>query len=184
MELPPDRKPMAEANQVWCFPITEGLNLRRASFSPFCYAPAAMDDSRFGKPGDQCRLEFRVRYAECDPMGLLYHARYWEYFEQARTELLRRNGFRYRDLEEQGVLFVVYKAACKYLAPVRYDDVVGITVTVSRITRTRVDHTYVVDCDGRRVCEASTTLACVGRDGRPMLMPDALWSHTPPEERA
>ena len=135
-----------------------------------------MSESKIAQPGDRCTVEFRVRYAECDAMGYLHHAKYWEYFEHARTELLRRNGFRYRDLEEQGVRFAVYKAACKYLLPIRYDDVVTVTVVVARVTRTRVDHTYVVERDGQRTCEASTTLACIGRDGRPRLMPEALWS--------
>ncbi len=137
-----------------------------------------MEKPRIGKVDDQCSVEFRVRYAECDAMGYLHHAKYWEYFETTRTELLRRNGFRYRDLETQGVLFVVYKAACKYILPIRYDDLVTATVTVKRITRTRVDHSYEVTRGGERMCEASTTLACVSRDGRPRLMPDSLWSHT------
>ena len=134
-----------------------------------------MGGSTFGQTGDCCSVEFRVRYAECDPMGYLHHAKYWEYFEHVRTELLRKNGFRYRDLETEDVLFVVYKAACKYLLPIRYDDLVTVTAQVARITRTRVDHTYVVEVDGQRKCEASTTLACVGRDGQLRLMSEALW---------
>ncbi len=130
------------------------------------------------RSGDNFGVEFRVRYAECDAMGYLHHARYWEYFEQVRTELLRKNGVRYRDLESEGTFFVVYKAECKYLAPIRYDDLVTVTCQVVRITRTRVDHTYAIERKGMRVCEASTTLACVGRDGRPKLMPDSLWSRS------
>lgn len=121
-------------------------------------------------------MEFRVRYAECDAMGYLHHSRYWEYFEHVRTELLRQSGIRYRDLEAQGVLFVVYKCACKYILPVRYDDVVQVKAEVSRITRTRVDHQYTVTHEDLKTCEANTTLACVGRDGRPILMPEHLWS--------
>ena len=135
-----------------------------------------MRESTFGQPGDHCSVEFRVRYAECDPMGYLHHAKYWEYFEHARTELLRQNGVRYRDLEAEGILFVVYKTACKFILPIRYDDVVTVTVQVARTTRTRVDHTYVVELGAQRACEASSTLACVGRDGRPRLMPETLWS--------
>jgi len=108
-------------------------------------------------------------------MGYLHHAKYWEYFEHARTELLRQNGFRYRDLEAEGVGFVVYKAAITYLKPIRYDDLVTVAVSVDRITRTRVNHSYFITLDGERTCEASTTLACVGSDGRPRLMPDSLW---------
>lgn len=109
-------------------------------------------------------------------MGYLHHARYWEYFEVARTELLRQNGFRYRDLEREGVLFVVYKTECKYLRPIRYDDLVSVSVRVERITRTRVDHHYVITRESETACEAASTLACVGRDGRPRVMPDPLWS--------
>lgn len=126
--------------------------------------------------GERCSVDIRVRYAECDAMGYLHHARYWEYFELARTELLRHHGIRYRDLEARGVYFVVYKAACRYILPIRYDDLVTVTTWVDRITRTRVDHGYEIFRDGARTCEASSTLACVNRNGRPILMPDALWS--------
>lgn len=129
-----------------------------------------------GALGSSVSVDFRVRYAECDAMGYLHHARYWEYFEVARTELLRENGIRYRDLEREGVLFVVYKATCKYIRPIRYDDLVTVTVRVERITRTRVDHTYVITRDGEKTCEAASTLACVGRNGHPRVMPEPLWS--------
>ena len=135
-----------------------------------------MAKSAMGQDKDHCCVEFRVGYAECDPMGYLNHGRYWEYFEIARTELLRQSGFRYRDLEAEGVFFVVYRAACRYLLPVRYDDVVTVSVKVDRVTRTRVDHSYEMIRSDQRTCEATTTLACVGRDGRPIVMPEALWS--------
>jgi acyl-CoA thioester hydrolase len=136
---------------------------------------AAMDSNPLGKPGESTAIDVRVRYAECDAMGYLHHARYWEYFEQARTERLRMNGFRYRELESDGCFFVVYKAAIKYILPIRYDDLVQVKVTVTRVSRTRVDHAYTINRDGQRICEATTTLACVGRDGRPRLMPNSLW---------
>jgi len=120
-------------------------------------------------------VAIRVRYAECDAMGYLHHARYWDYFEQARTELLRSAGVRYRDLEAAGVFFVVYRCTCTYKRPIRYDDLVTVRVTVSRLTRTRIDHVYQVFRDGELCCEAGTTLACVGRDGRPIVMPESLW---------
>lgn len=135
-----------------------------------------MIKSNLGKIGDTCKTEMRVRYAECDAMGYLHHAKYWEYFEHVRTELLRKNGFRYCDLEKEGVFFVVYKAACKYIAPIRYDDLVIVTTEVTRISRIRVDHIYSIELEDTHVCEASSTLACVNRAGRPQLMPDSLWS--------
>ncbi len=118
----------------------------------------------------------RVRYAECDAMGYLHHARYLEYLEEARTEALRVRGFRYRDLEADGVFFVVARLSCRYHRPIRYDDVVTIQTSIDRFSRTRIDHAYRMLCDGELRYEAATTLACVGHDGRPRVMPDHLWS--------
>ncbi len=136
-----------------------------------------MADTPGGLPSTNTisEVQIRVRYAECDAMGYLHHAKYWEYFELARTELLRANGFRYRDLEAGGVFFVVYKCACTYKRPIRYDDLVTVRTRIDKMSRTRIDHTYEIIRDGQVCCEASSTLACVGRDGRPILMPDSLW---------
>jgi len=126
----------------------------------------------------------RVRYAECDAMGYLHHARYFEYLEEARTESLRAHGFRYRDLEQAGVLFVVAKLSCRYHAPIRYDDVVEIHTQIDRFTRTRIDHAYKLYVDNRLMTDAATTLACVDRNGRPRVMPDRIWSiHQTPKPR-
>lgn len=118
----------------------------------------------------------RVRYAECDSMGYLHHARYLEYIEEARTEALRAQGVRYRDLEQDGVFFVVAQLSCRYHHPIRYDDLVTVRTTIQRFTRTRIDHAYQLFCDDRLACEAATTLACVGPDGKPRIMPDHIWS--------
>ncbi len=117
----------------------------------------------------------RVRYAECDAMGYLHHARYFVFIEEARTEALRAQGVRYRDLEREGVFFVVAKLACRYIRPIGYDDVVLIHTSIERFTRTRIDHNYLLYCDGELKSEATTTLACVGRDGSPIVMPDRIW---------
>ena len=80
------------------------------------------------QPMSSCEIEIRVRYAECDAMGHVHHSKYFEYFEMGRTELLRAAGFRYRDLEEKGVLFVVAKTACTFRRPARYDDALRLEV--------------------------------------------------------
>lgn len=126
------------------------------------------------KKPTSCDLNIRVRYAESDPMGFLHHSKYFEYFEMGRTELLRQVGFRYRDMEARGVLFVVVKAECRFLAPARYDDELRLTTRVDRITRARIDHSYRL-CRGDAVlCEAKSTLACIDRDGKLNPIPDEL----------
>jgi acyl-CoA thioester hydrolase len=122
----------------------------------------------------ELETQIRVRYAECDAMGLLHHAKYLEYLEVARTELLRASGLSYREMEAQGFFFVVAKLEIRYRAPIHYDDVVTIHTQVERVTRTRVDHRYRVILNGVLCTEATSTLACVNREGKPTLMPDNL----------
>ncbi|MBI4579062.1 MAG: acyl-CoA thioesterase [Planctomycetes bacterium] len=122
----------------------------------------------------ECQFEIRVRYAECDPMGFLHHSRYFEYFEMGRTELLRASGARYRDLEAAGVLFVVVKVECRFRRPALYDDLLKLHVRITRQSRARIDHEYKLYRDGVLLCEASTILACVNREGQPIPIPQEL----------
>ena len=69
-------------------------------------------------------VEFRVRYAETDQMGVVYHANYFVWCEIARTELIRNVGATYAELEKQGVLLAVADASMRYQAPARYDDMI------------------------------------------------------------
>ena len=122
-------------------------------------------------------IQIRVRYAETDRMGLLHHANYLVYFEQARTELLRTAGGNYKDLEDRGFFLVISKLEVKYKSPAYYDDVLTIRTTVTRSSPIRLEHRYEVFRDGGKlVAEGTTTLACVDRDGKLQPMPDWLSS--------
>ncbi len=117
----------------------------------------------------------RVRYAETDRMGLLHHANYLVYFEQARTELLRALGGNYKDLEDQGYLLVLTKVEVKYRSPAYYDDVLTIRTTVTRTSPVRLEHKYeVFNPTGKLLAEGSTTLACIDKDGKIQAMPSWL----------
>jgi acyl-CoA thioester hydrolase len=114
----------------------------------------------------------RVRYAETDRMGLLHHANYLVYFEQARTELLRSIGLTYRDMEDRGFFLVITNVEVKFRSPAKYDDLLTIKTTVARTTPVRIDHTYEVRCEDRLVAEGKTTLACVDRAGKIQALPE------------
>jgi len=122
----------------------------------------------------QGEIQIRVRYAETDRMGLLHHANYLVYFEQGRVELLRAQGCSYKDLEDQGFLLVLTKIEVRYRRPVHYDDLLTVRTFVERVTYVRIDHRYEVRRGDELVAEASSTLACVGRDGRPQALPELL----------
>lgn len=117
-------------------------------------------------------IAVRVRYAETDRMGLLHHANYLVYFEQARTELLRGMGLTYRDMEDRGFLLVLTRVEVRYRQPARYDDLLTIRTAVTRTTPVRIEHKYEVIRDGQLLAEGATTLACVDRDGRIQPLPD------------
>ena len=120
--------------------------------------------------------EVRVRYAETDRMGVLHHSRIFVLLELARTEMLRRHGMTYRQMEDEGWFLVIVKASCDFKAPAHYDDVLLIETTITRVTQTRIDHAYRVTrkSDGELIAEAETTLACVDREGNIQRMPASL----------
>ncbi|MHB1037265.1 MAG: acyl-CoA thioesterase [Pirellulales bacterium] len=117
-------------------------------------------------------IEIRVRYQETDAMGLLHHAAYFTYFEMGRTELLRAGGRSYRQMEEDGLLMVVAKIDCRYHQPARYDDVVRLRTTMTRVTAARVEHAYQLLRDGGLLAEGHSTVACIDRQGNIRRVPD------------
>lgn len=124
----------------------------------------------------ECTTEIRVRYYEVDRQNVVHHSNYARYFEIGRTELLRVNGYDYKDLEDCGVMLVVAKLDCRFKFPARYDDIIEIHTKVARADRARLEHTYTIrnKADGKILSEGSTTLVHVDREGRLQPMPDFL----------
>lgn len=123
-------------------------------------------------------IEIRVRYVETDPMGLLHHAHYFTYFEMGRTELLRSQGWSYREIEQRGYFMVVVKIACRFRRPARYDDVLTLRTRVTRATRARIEHRYELWRGGTLLAEAESTLACIDREGKLQLIPEEMTNGT------
>jgi len=119
-------------------------------------------------------ISIRVRYIEVDAMGYLHHSRYLQYFEMGRIELLRAAGFSYADLERQGVFFVVTRAEVRFKSPARYDEELTLLTRVTRGTLVRFDHAYELKRGNTLLAEATTTIACVGADGKVQAMPEVL----------
>src|ERR1051325_1382273 len=122
----------------------------------------------------QHTIDIRVRYPEVDAMGYLHHSRFLQYFEMGRVELLRSLGFSYAELESQGIYFVVVKVEVRYKAPARYDDVLTLTTKIARQTHVRIDHAYELRRDETLLAEATSTIACVDREGQVRQIPEGL----------
>jgi acyl-CoA thioester hydrolase len=77
--------------------------------------------------------QVRVRYAETDQMGVVYHGHYFQYFEVARAESIRQLGFTYADMEKAGVIMPVVDVQCRYIRPAVYDDLLTIKVILKEL---------------------------------------------------
>jgi acyl-CoA thioester hydrolase len=116
----------------------------------------------------------RVRYAETDQMGVVYHSNYLVYFEIGRTEAMRRIGISYAELEQRGYVLAVTETGCKHRASARYDDVLTVRTWLREVTKTRLRFEYEVLRDDRVLTTGFTVLAFLDRakDMRPMRCPD------------
>jgi len=115
----------------------------------------------------------RVRYAETDQMGVVYHSNYFVWFEVGRTDLLRGTGITYREMEAEGVSLPVIEARCEYKQPARYDDDLEIRTTGQLISPVRVAFSYEVvrPSDSQTVATGQTVHASIDRSGRPCRLP-------------
>jgi acyl-CoA thioester hydrolase len=118
----------------------------------------------------------RVRYAETDQMGVAWHGQFFAWFEVGRTDLLRRYGCTYRDLEAQGLRFPVIEAAARYLKPARYDDVLEVRTRLTSLGGARLSFAYEVHRDGTEgpLATGSTVHAALDAEGRPRRLPEDL----------
>jgi acyl-CoA thioester hydrolase len=117
--------------------------------------------------------ELRVRYAETDQMGVVYHANYLIWCEIARTDLIRTLGASYRELEERGIRLAVSEASVRYIAAARYDDRIRVETRLTRVTsRTMVFDYTILNADSlQRLATASTTLISLDPSNRVAVLP-------------
>ncbi|NBC66076.1 MAG: YbgC/FadM family acyl-CoA thioesterase [Bacteroidetes bacterium] len=125
------------------------------------------------KPIVRFSYELRSRYGETDQMGYVYYGRYLEYFEVARTEMIRSLGIPYSRLEKDGFMLPVVYAQLEYKAPIHYDELMNIEVSVYekpmvrletfyRVRTSRLEKPHVLgqvtlcftDAENRRPCRA------------------------------
>ena len=118
----------------------------------------------------------RVRYAETDQMGVVYYANYLVWFEIGRTDLLRQNGWSYREMEVDGYSLPVIDAQCAYKASAKYDDEIEVRTSGGMLSPVRVKFSYEVvrAADRRVLATGSTVHATLDRDGKPCRLPERV----------
>ena len=95
----------------------------------------------------------RIRYQECDMQGVVYFARYPEYYDISLTELFRQALGSYQSMVERGVDMVVAEQSLRYRAPARFDDVVDVAITIDKLGTTSMLSSYAISRDGELLVE-------------------------------
>ncbi|MGQ0767477.1 MAG: acyl-CoA thioesterase [Gemmatimonadota bacterium] len=120
-------------------------------------------------------VSLRVRYAETDQMGVVYHSEYLVWCEIGRTELIRSAGLPYADMERAGVRLAVTEAVVRYHSGARYDDLIIVETRLSEVRSRGVTFDYVISEaeTRRRLVSAQTRLVAIDSAGRPAaLLPE------------
>jgi len=108
-------------------------------------------------------------------MGVVHHTVYPIWFEMGRTELLRSTGKTYREMEEAGAFLAIVRLQVSYKKPAKYDDEVRLETTMSDVGHVKIEHTYELFRGDELLCSASTTLACIDREGKARQIPENLF---------
>ena len=85
---------------------------------------------------------YRVIYGDTDNMGLAYHANFFRWFEMGRTEMFRFLGMPYKDIEQKGYFLPVAEAHCRFMSPVKYDDLITIETILDTTVRGGIKFDY------------------------------------------
>jgi acyl-CoA thioester hydrolase len=121
-------------------------------------------------------LELRVRYAETDKMGVVYHSHYLIWCELGRTDHIRESGMSYREMEEAGIMLAVAEANVRYRAPARYDDLVRVETTLTDVSSRAVTFDYLITnaATGERLATARTLLVALDGSHRVVSLPASI----------
>ena len=114
---------------------------------------------------------YRVLFADCDPMRIMYYASYFRLFEVGRAELFRELGHCFADYVARGLYLAVVSATCHYRRPSRYDEVLEIRAGIATIGRVRITIIYQVLRDGEVVADGETEHALLDDAGKPQRLP-------------
>lgn len=118
---------------------------------------------------------YRVIFADCDPMRIMYNGTYFRLFEIGWTELFRKLGEPLPLYIARGLFLAVIEARCRYLKPARYDDDLTIRAALTSVGPAKLEIQYeITRADGEVLARATTVHAIVNEQNRPQRVPEAL----------
>ena len=122
------------------------------------------------------KISFRVRYAETDQMGVVYHGNYAQYLEMGRVEWLRSFGISYKSMEENGIMLPVISLSMNFKKSAIYDDLITVETRLKKIPSVRIEFDYQIYNESNEILvSANTVLAFMDmKKKRPVKCPDYL----------
>ena len=117
------------------------------------------------------RFDIRVFYEDTDMGGVVYHANYLRYIERARSDWVRALGNDQNAMREGGIVWVVRRIECDYLAAAKFDDRLVVQTEVAAISGARLTMHQAVSRDGAPIFTATVTAVCMNAAGRPVRLP-------------
>lgn len=121
-------------------------------------------------------LAVRVRYAETDQMGVVYHGNYAQYFEMGRVEWLRNLGMSYKWMEENGVMLPVVSLSVNFKKPARYDDLLTIKTIFKSQTSVKIDFDFEIYNEKKELLTTGYALLVFvdSKTGKPIMPPSYI----------
>ncbi|MEA3506701.1 MAG: thioesterase family protein [Elusimicrobiota bacterium] len=119
------------------------------------------------------KFKIKIYYADTDCGGVVYYARYLEYFERARTEWFESKNLSVKKLPEDDILFIVKSAAIEYNAPAKYGDTIEVDIEAQKISGVSIDFSYTITNakDSRLLVTGKTRVVSINKDMRPVRIP-------------
>lgn len=117
-------------------------------------------------------VQLRVRYAETDQMRVAHHSNYVVWLEHARVELMRKLGFPYTAMEEQGYLMPVLELSVHYLRAVHFDELITVKARMTHMPRAKLEYEYEISNERDEIiCRASTLHGFMNKEERAVKPP-------------
>ena len=125
---------------------------------------------------ESSEIQVRVRYAETDQMGVVYHGNYAAFFEMGRTEWLRSQGFTYKKLEEIGVMMPVVSLTMNYKKPAKYDDLLTVKTLLKSQVGVKIEFDYEIYNEQNQLLTTGYSMLVFVdmKTGKPVLPPDVI----------
>jgi acyl-CoA thioester hydrolase len=122
------------------------------------------------------RHHLRVIYAHTDRMNVVYYSRYYEFFEAARSAMLRHLDYPYEQMEREGVLLPVIESHCRHFRPATYEDLITIETHLEDEPRIKIKLSYKVLKNGesRAIAEGYTIHSFVNKELQPIEVPESF----------